>query len=300
MGRLLEAARFLSRRGAQVRVCQGNLLDFEGDAVVNAANESGLGGGGIDGAISDAGGPALFRARLALPEVSTGVRIPTGDARITRGGRLKVPYVIHSVGPCYPLSRSDDMSEEDEQLASAYSNAVKIMHKHKLRRVAFSLISAGVFRGARTVEEVLEIGCLSLDEEMHRGDLVMLAAFTEEELDVLLKVAKKVFKLIPPRSGSNGTHETYSGTSTSDKQKVEIGNKAKGKESINESTKPVVNGESSKTAKMQKKRACVDFEIVELSSVKRMKSNENMTEDVSVGSSKKGNKEDAMECSQSV
>jgi len=104
-------------RGSTLRLCRGSVLDFSGDCLVNAANEGGLGGGGVDGAINAAGGAVLKRAREMLPEVSPGVRIATGSAAVTTAGAgsLKVGHVIHAVGPDFN-SNSHLMSAAAQRL----------------------------------------------------------------------------------------------------------------------------------------------------------------------------------------
>jgi len=132
-------------------------------AIVNAANEACLGGGGVDGAIGAAGGPRLLSDRRALPEVAPGVRCPTGGAVITGPGdygSLRVPYVIHAVGPNYAMFDSkQQLPEADRLLASAYRESLERAREIRLEAVAFSLNSSGIFRGnMRSKEEVLRIG----------------------------------------------------------------------------------------------------------------------------------------------
>src|SRR5579871_4557220 len=85
----------------RIQVVRGDITKLEVDAIVNAANEGLLGGGGVDGAIHDAAGPALLDACLKLPEVRPGVRCPTGEARVTPAFALPARYVIHTVGPVF-------------------------------------------------------------------------------------------------------------------------------------------------------------------------------------------------------
>lgn len=119
--------------------CDITTLDV--DAIVNAANTSLLGGGGVDGAIHRAAGPDLFAACRALPEVRPGVRCPTGEARITPGFRLKARYVIHAVGPVW----NGGEFHEPELLASCYRSSLILARDHGLRSVAFPAISCGIY-----------------------------------------------------------------------------------------------------------------------------------------------------------
>jgi O-acetyl-ADP-ribose deacetylase (regulator of RNase III) len=147
-------------------IVQGTVVDFTTTnnnkaAIVNAANEGCLGGGGVDGAITSAGGKNLARDRRALPEIA-GIRCPTGSAVVTGPntnnigyGQLKVPYVIHAVGPCY--YDFDTFDIPDQFLQSAYQSSLECCRRHDIERVAFSLLSAGVFRGRRNLKDILTL-----------------------------------------------------------------------------------------------------------------------------------------------
>jgi O-acetyl-ADP-ribose deacetylase (regulator of RNase III) len=119
----------------------GDITALDVEAIVNAANETLLGGGGVDGAIHRAAGPELLRACRALPEVVPGVRCPTGEARLTPGFRLRAAYVIHTAGPVW----SGGTAGEPELLASCYREALRLARAHDVRSLAFPAISCGVY-----------------------------------------------------------------------------------------------------------------------------------------------------------
>ena len=123
------------------KTIQGDITTLEVDAIVNAANQRMLGGGGVDGAIHRAAGPELYEACLAVPEVRPGVRCPTGEARITPGFRLPAKFVIHTVGPVY----RDGRHGESGLLAACYRNSLVLAAKHGCTSIAFPCISTGVY-----------------------------------------------------------------------------------------------------------------------------------------------------------
>jgi len=122
---------------SRLEICVADITTLDVDAIVNAANSSLLGGGGVDGAIHRAAGPDL------LAECRTLNGCPTGEARITRGYRLKARHVIHTVGPVWSASQAE---RNKELLAACYRNSLALADQHRLASIAFPAISTGVYR----------------------------------------------------------------------------------------------------------------------------------------------------------
>ena len=134
-----------------IKIVEGDITNLEVDAIVNAANEVMLGGGGVDGAIHRAAGRELYEACLRVPEVRPGVRCPTGEARITPGFRLPSKFVIHTVGPVY----RGGAYGEPEKLANCYRNSLALAVENGCKSVAFPPLSTGVY--GYPIKEAAEI-----------------------------------------------------------------------------------------------------------------------------------------------
>ncbi|MCB9745321.1 MAG: macro domain-containing protein [Alphaproteobacteria bacterium] len=134
------AIRYTLDGGCVLSIQRADITTIEADAIVNAANHSLLGGGGVDGAIHRAAGKELLAACRALPRLGVLTRCPVGEARITPGFKLPARYVIHTVGPIYPVSR-----QPEAQLRAAYESSLALARAHGLERVFFPAISCGAF-----------------------------------------------------------------------------------------------------------------------------------------------------------
>ena len=147
-----------------VELVQGDIVAQDVDAIVNAANTSLLGGGGVDGAIHRAAGPEL------LAECRTIGGCPTGEARITKGYRLKARHVIHTVGPIYHAR-----SRDAELLASAYRSSLQLASQHGIKTIAFPSISTGVY--SYPLDQAAPIALKTVKEYLAAGPAIELVRF---------------------------------------------------------------------------------------------------------------------------
>lgn len=150
---------------SRITVKKGDITKEDVDAIVNAANPSLLGGGGVDGAIHRAAGPQLLEECRKLGGCNH------GEARITKGYRLKARHVIHTPGPIYRNGKSG----EREILRNSYYNSMKLAHEHRLTSIAFPAISTGVYGYPR--EEACEVAVNSVLEYMRDSGYAMNVVF---------------------------------------------------------------------------------------------------------------------------
>lgn len=126
---------------AMIEVWQGDITELEVDAIVNAANPSLLGGGGVDGAIHRAAGPGLLAECRELPVLQKRIRCPVGEVRITAGHSLKARYVLHTVGPIW----HGGLQDEPRLLASCYRQSLDLASQMQIHSIAFPAISCGIY-----------------------------------------------------------------------------------------------------------------------------------------------------------
>ena len=157
-----------------IEAIHADITTLDVDAIVNAANERMLGGGGVDGAIHRAAGQQLFEACLAVPEVRPGVRCPTGQSRITPGFNLRARHVIHTVGPVW----RGGTDGEPALLASCYRGALDLARVHHLRSIAFPAISCGIY--GYPVDQAAAIAVHETRARERDFDRILLVAFDRD------------------------------------------------------------------------------------------------------------------------
>ncbi|CAB9508712.1 Macro domain-containing protein [Seminavis robusta] len=223
-GTLLRTYRLANHRF--LTLAQGSVVDFASKkgAIVNAANEGCLFGGGVDGAITSAGGPNLAEDRRKLPRISSDVRCHTGDAKVTGPGDygdLRVPFVIHAVGPNYWMYDEDgDVQTPHRLLYSAYKSALDCTVDQPIKEVAFALLSAGVFRGGQSLGRVLAIGVSAIrdwaeDNSNSSVTDIVLYAFTNREAKTLLHVCHRI---LLDNGGHSASGDSAATVDTSEKE----------------------------------------------------------------------------------
>lgn len=157
----------------------GDITLLEVDAIVNAANNGLMGGGGVDGAIHRAGGPQILEQCMAIRKRQGGC--PTGEAVITTGGNLKAKFVIHTVGPVW----SGNNENEELLLASAYRNSLSLASANLVKSIAFPNISTGVYRFPK--RRAAEIAIQEVNLFLSKDDIlqqVIFCCFDEENFTI--------------------------------------------------------------------------------------------------------------------
>lgn len=169
---------------SRVELVRGDITAERTDAIVNAANRTLLGGGGVDGAIHRAGGPQILAECRRLGGCET------GDARITTGGRLAARFVIHTVGPVY---RGGD-GGESALLASAYRRSLQVAAENGLRSLSFPSISTGAY--GYPIDDAARIALSTVADELERSpgiELVRFVLFSAADLTTYERIAAELF-----------------------------------------------------------------------------------------------------------
>ena len=162
-----------------IKIVKGDITILAVDAIVNAANQVMLGGGGVDGAIHRAAGRELCDACFKVPEVRPGVRCPTGEARITPGFKLPAKFVIHTVGPVY----RDGQHGEPEKLANCYRNSLALAVENGCKSIAFPCISTGIYGYPK--EDAAQIAVREVKSFLVAKEMeVIFCCFSERDVKV--------------------------------------------------------------------------------------------------------------------
>ena len=178
---------------AKIRIVQGDITEQSTDAIVNAANSSLMGGGGVDGAIHRKGGPRVLEECKRIRETKWPEGLPTGKAVITTGGNLKARHVIHTVGPIWRGGKHG----EPELLAEAYRNSLKIAVSKGIKTISFPSISTGAY--GYPMEEASKVALKTIREFLEKEDNldeIVLVCFNRSSLEICEKIAKELFGII--------------------------------------------------------------------------------------------------------
>lgn len=164
----------------KIEVIQGDITRVKADAIVNAANSSLMGGGGVDGAIHRAGGPAILEACRKIVAKQGGCR--TGEAVITTAGNLPAKFVIHTVGPVWNGGSKD----EEKKLAACYRNSLNLAIANECRTIAFPNISTGIYGFPKAQAAKISVTTVAAFLSQHdQIDRILFVCFDDENFRLL-------------------------------------------------------------------------------------------------------------------
>lgn len=176
-------------RRAKICLVQGDITEQDIDAIVNAANSTLMGDGGVDGAVHRKGGPKILEECKHIRATEWPDGLPTGKVVITSGGNLKARYVIHTVGPVW---RGGNQGEP-ELLAEAYRNSLRLAVSKGLKTIAFPSISTGAYR--YPIEKASRIALATIKEFLEKEDKldkVVFVLFKKHDLEIYKEAAKEI------------------------------------------------------------------------------------------------------------
>lgn len=168
----------------QVVVKVGDITKEDADAIVNAANSSLMGGGGVDGAIHRAGGPEILKECREIRRFNYPDGLPSGQAVMTSAGKMATKHVIHTVGPVYGRGGK----EKTEQLAACYRNSLSLAAKKGLKTIAFPAISTGVY--GYPLDKAAQVASQAIERFLSSGSSVQevrLVFFSRQDAEIFLK-----------------------------------------------------------------------------------------------------------------
>lgn len=169
-----------------IEIAQGDITKCEVDCIVNAANSSLLGGGGVDGAIHRAGGRDILDACMKIREKQGGCAV--GEAVITPAGNLKAKYVIHTVGPVW----NNGKNNEEEKLRNCYVNTLELAHQYNVLSIAFPNISTGIFKFPKDIAAKVAIDTvISFIKEHDWIITVIFICFDDENFKIYKDIVMK-------------------------------------------------------------------------------------------------------------
>jgi O-acetyl-ADP-ribose deacetylase (regulator of RNase III) len=166
----------------KIEIIQADITKLALDAIVNAANETLMGGGGVDGAIHRAAGPGLIAECKRIRKTQYPDGLPTGQAVITEGYNLPAKHVIHTVGPIY-----DKVKNPAKLLADCYRNSLRVAEEHDLKSIAFPAISTGIF-GYPKEEAAQVVKKVMAEYQFKVLERVVLCYFSKEDKDIAERV----------------------------------------------------------------------------------------------------------------
>ena len=175
----------------KIVLIKGDITEVATDAIVNAANSSLMGGGGVDGEIHRKGGAKILEECKLIRAVDWPEGLPTGKVVVTSGGNLKAKYVIHSVGPIW----QGGSNHEPELLADAYSNSLELALSKTIRSIAFPSISTGAY--GYPIDDACKIALTTVKgflESKDDLDEVVFVLFTEHDFEVYRKNADQILR----------------------------------------------------------------------------------------------------------
>ncbi|RKD30606.1 O-acetyl-ADP-ribose deacetylase [Thermohalobacter berrensis] len=173
--------------GTKITLLKGDITKQDTEVIVNAANSSLMGGGGVDGAIHRAGGPEILKECKEIRKNQG--KCPTGEAVITSGGNLKAKYVIHTVGPIWRGGNN----KEPQLLSNAYKNSLKLAHENNIKTIAFPSISTGAY--GYPIEKASIVALNAVKEVLNKitFEEVRFILYSGEDFEVYKDKIEKVF-----------------------------------------------------------------------------------------------------------